>query len=359
MRHQPDDGLGDRGLAAAGFANQRKGFLPPDRQADLFHRVNLMRDAAQHPAPHREMHGHIGQLRHNLARRLGAGGGHAHARHGGQKGLSIGLRRMREQRPHRSRLHLRAVLHDHHTVRHFGDNTHVMRDQNDRGAKIPLQVTQKVQHLALHGHIQRRGRLIRNQHLGPQRQSHGDHHPLTHTAGKLMRILRQAPFGLRQTHGTKRLQRAGAGLGAGNGIMGADRLGQLVANRHDRVQGGHRFLKDHRDAVAAQGAHLAFGQPGQLGPTQPHRPGTDCNVWRQQPHDRQRGDGFPRPAFPGNRQGFPPAQVKRQPAHQGLQPRLGRDGNGQSLHRQHGCIRGHRSPGNRQLRRHSNTQRGK
>ncbi len=37
-------------------------------------------------------------------------------------------------------------------------------------------------------------------------------------------------------------------------------LGNLVANRQDRVERGHRILEDHRDPVSADVAHLAVIQ---------------------------------------------------------------------------------------------------
>jgi hypothetical protein len=40
-------------------------------------------------------------------------------------------------------------------------------------------------------------------------------------------------------------------------LVQLQRLLDLVADRVDRRQRGHRFLEDHRDATAAQRAHLA------------------------------------------------------------------------------------------------------
>ena len=41
--------------------------------------------------------------------------------------------------------------------------------------------------------------------------------------------------------------------------MHPDRLGDLVADREQRVQRGHRVLQDHRDPLAAHLAHLLVG----------------------------------------------------------------------------------------------------
>jgi hypothetical protein len=108
-----------------------------------------------------------------------------------------------------------ALPHHDDAVGHFGHHAHVMGDQDDRGAQVALQVAQQVQHLALHGHVERGGRLVGDQHFGAQRQRHGDHHPLAHAAGKFMRDTGHPPFGLRQAHRAQRRERARARLGRG------------------------------------------------------------------------------------------------------------------------------------------------
>jgi hypothetical protein len=55
------------------------------------------------------------------------------------------------------------------------------------GAVLPLQLSHQLQHLRLHGDVERRRRLVGDQHLGAAGQRHGDHHPLAHAAGQLVR----------------------------------------------------------------------------------------------------------------------------------------------------------------------------
>ncbi len=61
-------------------------------------------------------------------------------------------------------------------------------------------------------------------------------------------------------------------LGRGSGFAGAhvamqpQRLGHLVADVHDRIQGGHRLLKNHRQPVTADLAQLALGHCQQVPP---------------------------------------------------------------------------------------------
>ena len=67
-----------------------------------------------------------------------------------------------------------------------------------------------------------------------------------------MRIVVDAPLGLGDPDQPQHLDRALAGLArATSPLVQPDRLADLVADREDRVQRGHRLLKDHRDLVAA------------------------------------------------------------------------------------------------------------
>ncbi len=329
----------------------------------MLDRVHVEGGAFQEPALDRKAHDHVGQLRQRFCRRgRRLRRAVADARHGGQQVAGIGLRRRAEQGRGRGLFHLAARLHHDHAVGHFGHDAHVVGDQDDRGAKLALQVAQQVQHLALNGHVQRGGGFVGDQHLGAQRQRHGDHHALPHAARKFMRVLQHPPFRLRQPDRGQCRQRPLPGLGAADIGMRADRLGQLGAHGQDRVQAGHRFLEDHGDAVAADAAQLCLGGGGQVGRAQPDAARRHAHGRRRQKaHDRQRGDRLARAAFPGNGQRLAAVQREGQLLHQGLQAGLGADRNRQPFHRQHGeGVRGRRGPG--QVCppfRHSKTQRGK
>ena len=84
--------------------------------------------------------------------------------------------------------HLARVHHDH-PVAGFRDHAKIVGDQDDRHPELLLQPVQQLEDLRLDGHVQRGGRLIRDQELGVAGQRHRDHHPLPHPAGKLVRIL--------------------------------------------------------------------------------------------------------------------------------------------------------------------------
>ena len=57
------------------------------------------------------------------------------------------------------------AIHHHDAVGHLGYRAHVVRDQHRRAAPRLL-FAQQVEDLRLHGHVQRRGRLVGDQHGG-------------------------------------------------------------------------------------------------------------------------------------------------------------------------------------------------
>ena len=121
-------------------------------------------------------------------------------------------------------------------------------------------------------------------------ERHGDHDALAHAAGKLVRIFVEPRLRRGDLDQLQHLERAGARLGGGHRAMQADRLDDLVARRLDRIEAGHRFLEDHRDGVAAHGAHLGFGQVEQVPAFEEDLAARDpAGRTRHQPHDGERG----------------------------------------------------------------------
>jgi hypothetical protein len=67
-----------------------------------------------------------------------------------------------------------------------------------------------------------------------------------------------------------------------------ERLGDLRTDREHRVQRRHRLLEDHRDAIAAQRAHVVLGQREQVAAAVDDRSARRAH----EPHDRERERGF-------------------------------------------------------------------
>jgi hypothetical protein len=67
-----------------------------------------------------------------------------------------------------------------------------------------------------------------------------------------------------------------------------NRLSNLIANRHDRVQAGRGLLKDHRHATPANGLHLLLSQSKDIFAGQSHLARSNKGVLREQPQQRHR-----------------------------------------------------------------------
>ena len=116
-------------------------------------------------------------------------------------------------------------------------------------AQRALQVFHEVEHLRLHAHVQRRGRLVADQELGLGRQRAGDRNALALAARELVRVLDAV---LRRE--ADRLQQCfdpvpQVGLVRDHAVFG-QRLGHDVLDDPARVQARVRVLEDHLDAAA-------------------------------------------------------------------------------------------------------------
>src|SRR5690606_2432781 len=80
-------------------------------------------------------------------------------------------------------------VHDSDLVGHVGDDAEVVRDEDHGHVALALQLREQLHDLGLHGHVERGGRLVRDQHLGVERDRHGDHDALPHAAGELVRVV--------------------------------------------------------------------------------------------------------------------------------------------------------------------------
>ena len=99
-----------------------------------------------------------------------------------------------EDLPDRAGLDDLAVVHHRHPVGDLRDHAEVVGDEQEAHAGLRLQLREQRQDLRLHGDVEGGGRLVGDQHVGAQRQRHGDHHPLPLAAGELVRIVAGAPL---------------------------------------------------------------------------------------------------------------------------------------------------------------------
>ena len=104
-----------------------------------------------------------------------------------------------------------------------------------------------------------------------------------------MRIEIEDAFGITDLHGGEHVERALAGLGLADRLVGAQRLDDLPADGHDRVQRVFRILQDHGYALAAQRAPLGFRGLEEVDAVEVQPFGIDDTVFGGQAHDGAAG----------------------------------------------------------------------
>ena len=135
------------------------------------------------------------------------------------------------------------------------DNGEVVTDEEIGEAKFILQVAHQIQDLRLHGHIERRGRLVADDELGFGRERPGDRDPLPLAAGKFVRIF-PAVVGV-QADQVQQFADAILDVAlALDQIEGANRLGDDGIDPKARVEARIGVLENHLDAAAQTLARL-------------------------------------------------------------------------------------------------------
>lgn len=81
---------------------------------------------------------------------------------------------------------------------------------------------------------------------------------------ELVRIAVEPTRRFRDAHLLEHLKRDGTCFARTFPLVQLHRFGDLPADGENRVQGGHRLLKDHRDLVAAHAAHHGLGRAGEI-----------------------------------------------------------------------------------------------
>jgi hypothetical protein len=128
-------------------------------------------------------------------------------------------------------------------------------EQKCRAARL-AQVEQEINDLRLDRDIQRGRRLVGDEQFRLAGKRHGDHRALTHAAGQLVRVFVVSPRRLCDADSVQEIDAALVRLPPRQPKMKTNGLADLLSNREDRVEGGHRLLKDHADLAAADTANL-------------------------------------------------------------------------------------------------------
>ena len=188
----------------------------------------------------------------------------------------------------------------------FGDNAEIVGDEEDGHAELGLEGAEKVEDLGLDGDVEGGGGLVGDEEAGLAGEGDGDHDALAHAAGDLVGVGGGAAVGVGDADELEELDGARGGGEAGEAGVGAEALGDLLADGHDGVEAGHGFLEDHADAGAADLPHVGGCSAGEVDAFEPDAAAGDATGGRgrEEAHDGERGDGFAGAGFADDGEGF-------------------------------------------------------
>ena len=306
-RFQPEDRAGQGGLAAAAFADEADAFALRDGQAGAVHR----------PEPFALGQAVVADRALHLQQRAAAGGDLWRAVGRGLKQrLRIRVGLSAKDGFGGAGFDDTARLHDRDMIGHSGDDGQIMGDQQQRHTLFANQPGQQFQDLRLCGHVQRSGRFVRDQQVGPMGDGQRDGDALALAARQFVRV--EVERKARRGQADPIQKRAGLRPrpGARHAAVDQQGFGHLIADAHQRVERGCRFLENHPDAAAADGAHGTLGQVQQVLAVQQHLTRRPRGA-RQQPHDRQRRQRLAAAGFAHQPGDLARCQIQRDIAQEG------------------------------------------
>ena len=206
---------------------------------------------------------------------------------GGEKSARVGMLGRDEHALHRPLLDNLAPFHDADTVGDLAHDPEVMGDEQHGHAEPGLNVLQELEDLRLHGDVERGGRLVGDQKVGLVGERHGDHRALALPAGELVRIAPEAALRIANADLVQQIDDALARGRPGDAAMEQQCFADLLLDRVQGIERGHRLLEDDRNLVAAHTPHLRFGQSEELLAFEQDRStGMPRGRMRQKLHDR-------------------------------------------------------------------------
>ena len=259
------------------------------------------------------------------------------ARHARDEGAAIGMKGLGEERVRRSMLDEAARIHHTDLVRHFGDHRHVVADELDRHAEPALRLEHELEDLRLDGDVEGGRRLVGHEEVGLAGERHCDHGALAHPARELVGVVARAQGGGRDADAGQGRDRFRTGFAVRQPTMEAQRLGDLLADGEDRVEGGHRLLKDDGDAIAAQGRELGFAEGSQLDAVEPDRTVQDAAGRGDEVEQRKCQDRLARSALAHDAEGAAAREPVGDAVEGHKRARARGEGDGELLDREERC----------------------
>ncbi|AMY70978.1 hypothetical protein AKL17_3755 [Frigidibacter mobilis] len=197
--------------------------------------------------------------------------------------------RIGEEPAHRGPLDHAAGIHHGNMAGGAGHHAQIMRHQQHGHAHLGLKIGDQVEDLRLDGHVERGGRLVRDQQPRPPRNGQRDHRPLVHAARKAVRVIAGAVLGPGDADAAQQAHRLGPGFGLRGAPAQAHRLGNLPADAANGVEAAGRVLEHAGHGAAAQLERRGGRQAGHVGSVQLQGSGGYAGAARQEARHRKAG----------------------------------------------------------------------
>ncbi len=160
-----------------------------------------------------------------------------------------------------------------------------------------MQAHQQLENLRLNGHVESRGGLVGDEQLRVAGERHGDHHPLLHAAGELVRERAQTTRGIRDAHLVEQFHSAFAAAVPAAALVHLQGFHDLKTDCEAGVETRHRLLKDHRDVLARDASLCTRREHAEVAAVEKEPRGRHLSGIGNESHQRQHGHALAGPRF--------------------------------------------------------------
>jgi len=201
------------------------------------------------------------------------------------------MRRGLEELARRRVLDEPSLVQDEHARAQDGEHAEVVAHHEQGHPALPLLRAQDLQHLRLHGHVERGCRLVGDEQGGLEQQRHGEEDALALTTGQFVRQTGRLRGGVGEPHALHHLHGGIAGAPPVTLAVGERHFGHLIDHAHPRVERGERLLKHDAAPTASHSAACAARRGEHLVSLKMHAAACD-ERWREQAQHRERERGL-------------------------------------------------------------------
>ena len=190
-----------------------------------------------------------------------------HGNRAREKPLGIRMDGFAEDAVDRTEFGELSGVHDGDAVAHLRDDAEVVRDEDERHRIRTAEITEDLEDLRLDNHVQGGRGLVCDEHLRIQDKAERDHDALSHPSRELVGVVFDA--GLWNPHRSKHFDGPSDRLRGRNGsVVGANRLHEVILDRHERVEARHRVLEDQCDLLSTETTVVRLREADQLPPSE-------------------------------------------------------------------------------------------